>query len=289
MKFPRLLIAACGLLAVVGTACSNHAGAAAQVGDTTIDTSELSARVDRGLAAAEALTEDQVAFVGLLFGNQLTWPRTIDRSALQLNTLSLMVRLELLEAEADRLGITVTDQEVDATLQAMSFQYGGIEALRLAFAANGTAPEDLPEIARADLLESRILDEVAPRLVASNDDTRKAYDNLLTAYDDMRSLCTGATGDVRDACNVLTTPIGSATPSYEAVRPYLSRLLQSDARQAELNPLLEDAARREGVSVSPRFGVWSVDDLSVVADRTSGSIATTPTPVPTMDLTQLSG
>lgn len=250
MKSPRLLIAGVGLLMVAGTAaCTTHAGAAAQVGDATIDTSTVRGMVDRGISASTALPTAQAG-------------QSLDRTELQRRTLTTLVQLDLIEAQADRLGITVSPQDVDAYYQAYGvLQFGSVQAFEQRAAAAGFARQDVRTIVLSGAIESKIEDRIAPGLVASDAQARSQYDSIVSQ-------------------------VGAVPLSYAEAKPYLVRFLVADSRSAKLRPMLISTSHQEKVSVSPRFGVWSDDDLAVVA--ANGSIATVPVPVPTVALSQQS-
>ncbi|MBL7498571.1 hypothetical protein I6A84_29235 [Frankia sp. CNm7] len=253
MKFPRLVIAALALLALAATACTSHAGAAAQVADTTIDTATVRGMVDRGMASYEAYAAKNPEAVAQ--------QNPVTREDVQLRALNFLVQLKIEEAEARRLGVTLSPQELDAYYQAYAvFETGGVAALEEAAAAVGYAPKDLHDVVvRRFALDEKLADKTSPELVATDADIRSYYDSKLTELG-----------------------VDSLPLSYEQARPFLSRHLMNDQRLAKLAPELVKAANREGVSVSPRFGVWSADDLVVLA--ADGSIATTPTPMPELNL-----
>lgn len=246
VKFPRLL-AGLGLVVLAGaaaTACTTHAGTAAQVGSTTIETSTLRGIVDRGFEAVESVPAEQAA-------------QSLDRTELQRRTLTTLVRLELLTVEADRLGVTVSSQEIDSYYQAYGvLQFGSVEAFEERAAAAGFAAEDVKAIVRSGALESAIGDKVAPRLLASDADARAQYDNIVAQ-------------------------VGEIPLSYADAKPYLRRFLVAEARAAEIRPLLAEATEREHVSVNPRFGEWDAQQVAVV--DAAGTIATTPEPVSDLD------
>jgi hypothetical protein len=237
------------LIATVGTACTTHAGAAAQVGGTTIETSTMRDIVDRGFAAFEAVPDDLVT-------RQIEWVE------LQPFVLTSLVRHELLAAEAERLGVTVSGQDIDAYYQATAiFRFRGVEEFHTSAAAEGIATEDLPLIVENWALESAVTDKLFPDLVARDDLARTAYEAIVQRDKEI--------------------PL-----SFEEARPYLVRFLVADQRTAAMSPVLAEAADREGIAINPRFGVWDRDNLAVVfAD---GSVATTPAPEPSFDVTAMS-
>ncbi|MCK9931581.1 SurA N-terminal domain-containing protein [Frankia sp. Mgl5] len=248
MKFPRLL-AGLGLVVltgIAGTACTTHAGAAAQVGSSTIETSTVRGIVDRGFEAVSTVPAQQAA-------------QSLDRAELQRRTLTTLVQLQVLESEADRLGVTLSGQDVDAYYQAYAvLQFGSVEAFETRAAAAGFAKEDVGVIVRTGALESAIGDKIAPNTLASVAEARTQYDSIVAQ-------------------------VGKLPLTFEAARPYLQRFLATDQRAVKLRPLLTEAADREHVSINPRFGSWDDKQFAVVS--APGTIATTAAPESALDLT----
>ena len=255
MKRARMLGAMAGLVGLVALAaagCTSHVGAAAQVDDKTIGTETVRGIVDRGMAAYTAyVTAHPYAAA------QQT---PVARDDLQRRALGNLVEYQLDLTEARKRGITLSPQEADAYYQSYAiFGSGSVAAFEQAGASAGFAPEDLRTIIRTYALESKIEDAIAPDLVASSADVRSAYTSALTQF------------------NVKTLPLTFAEAS-----PFLARQLMNQQRDAKLRPILASAGRADHVSVNPRFGVWSADDISVLA--ADGSIATKATPVPELNL-----
>jgi hypothetical protein len=247
-----MLGAVVGLVALAVAGCTNHAGAAAQVDDKTIGTDTVRGIVDRGMSAytAFAATHPDAA-------SQQT---PVTRDDLQRRTIGNLVEYQLDLTEARKRGITLSPQEADAYYQSYAiFGSGSVAAFEQAGASAGFAPEDLRTIIRTYALESKIEDAIAPDLVASSADVKSAYTSALTQF------------------GVKSLPL-----SLTEASPFLARQLMNQQRDAKLRPILAATARTDHVSVNPRFGVWSADDISVLA--ADGSIATKGTPVPELNL-----
>jgi hypothetical protein len=246
-----------GLVALVVAGCTSHAGAAAQVDNQTISTATLGGIVDRGWAAYSAFVAANPAFVAQQEANGQA---PLTRDALQRQWLGTLVAVQLAEVEVRKLGLSVSDQDIDAYYQQVAVsQVGSVPNYDRAIAQVGVAPQDVRQIVRLDALQSKIEDKVAPDLIGTDSEARSAYDTLVASF-------------------------GTLPLTYAQMRPLLERTAQSviDQRQAKLQPLLTQASKQVGVSVSPRFGVWSPDDVAVLAQ--SGSIATVPTPIPQLNL-----
>ncbi|CAO5246335.1 SurA-like protein [Frankia sp. AgKG'84/4] len=251
VKLSRLL-AGVGMLVVVlaaGTACTTHAGAAAQVGSYTIETSQLRDIVSRGLATSAAAPASQTSQAA---------PGALEPPAVQQRTLSSLVQLQLLSDEARRRGITVSDGDVAAYTQAFAvLQYGSLHAFQQQLSAAAVAPADVDVIMRAGALESAISDQVSPKLLATEAETRQAYNQSQRMF-------------------------GRLPLTYPQAKPYLARLIVATERGDALRPVFAQAEKANPVSVNPRFGRWDSGQFSVVA--ADGTIASTPGPTPAVDL-----
>ncbi|WP_242418143.1 SurA N-terminal domain-containing protein, partial [Frankia sp. CpI1-P] len=167
MKLSRLL-AGVGFVVLVGTAgtaCTTHAGAAAQVGSQSIETSQLRGIVDRGLAAADGVPVSQSGQAA---------SSALNRLDLQRRTLTTLVQLQLLSDEADRRGVTLSSGDVASYYQAYAIlQFGSVQAFEQRAAAAGFAPRDVSVIVRSGALESALSDRVSPHLLATEAETRE--------------------------------------------------------------------------------------------------------------------
>ncbi|MCM3924406.1 SurA N-terminal domain-containing protein [Frankia sp. AiPs1] len=252
MKFSRLL-AGVGLAVLVGTAgtaCTTHAGAAAQVGSQSIETAQLRGIVDRGLAAADGVPAAQT-------GQTATAP--LNRLDLQRRTLTTLVQLHLLAGEADRRGVTLSSGAIASYYQAYAvLQFGSVPAFERRAAAAGFAPRDVSLIVRSGALESALSDRVSPHLLATEAETREQY-------------------------NSIVDQVGRIPLTYAQAKPYLARFIVSQERSVKLRPVLAQAEKKDPISINPRFGTWNTGQFAVIA--ADGSIASRPAPTPTVDLT----
>lgn len=227
------------------SACTTHAGAAAQVGDTRVSTSELRGLVTRGAEAAR----------GAAAGQQ------VDGAILQRQQLTLLITDELVDRLARSLGVSVATQDVDGFRAAFAaLQYGGEQGLRQAAARGGIAPSDLPAVLRFRALEEAIGDRVAGDLTVPAGEIRQAYEQVRERFG------------------------GRVALTVEQATPQLRRLLLRQQRAERVQPLLRDQARTAGVSVNPRFGRWDPEQLAVaeadgsLSSPAPGPPATSPAP-----------
>lgn len=159
-------LAATFLLAGCGAELTT--GVAARVGDTAIETSSFSERVDR-------------AFDDEFFASQA------ERPAFQMNLLTNMVRSEVFEVAARRLGVTLTEADVDAQLERRIQEAGGREAYYQALARNsGISAEDVRWALRYELIWPRVEDALVEDVPLSEDKLRAAYRDRLETYDTAR-------------------------------------------------------------------------------------------------------
>lgn len=251
MKLSRL-IAGVGMAVLVGfagTACTTHAGAAAQVGPRAIETSQLRGIVERGLAAASTVP---VSRSGQSAAGRLDPPE------LQRRALTTLVQLSLLQDEAHRRGITLSDGQVASYYQAYAvLQFGSVRAFEQRAAAAGFDRQDVSMIVRSGALKSAISDQVSPTLLAGDAETREQYDSIVEQ-------------------------VGRIPLTYAQAKPYLARFIATNQRSAQLRPVLARAEKIDPISINPRFGRWDTGQFAIVA--ADGTIASRPAPTPTIDL-----
>ncbi|EIV95581.1 SurA N-terminal domain-containing protein [Frankia sp. QA3] len=252
MKLSRLL-AGVGFVVLVGTAgtaCTTHAGTAAQVGSQPIETSQLRGIVERGLAAADGVPISQ---------SGQTASSALNRTELQRRTLTTLVQLELFSGEAARRGITLSPADIASYHQAYAvLQFGGVRAFEQRAAAVGFAQRDVSVIMRSGALELALGDRVSPNLLATEAETREQYDSIINRF-------------------------GRIPLTYAQAKPYLARFIVRRERLAKLRPVLAQAEKKDPISINPRFGTWDTGQFTVIA--ADGTIASRPAPTPMLDLT----
>ena len=159
-------LAATFLLAGCGAELTT--GVAARVGDTAIETTSFSGRVDR-------------AFQDEFFASQA------ERPAFQQALLTRLVLSEIFDVAARRLGVTVTDADVDALLERRIAEKGGRDAYFRSLAReNGISEKDVRWLLRYDLVWPRIEDALVEDVPLSEDQLRAAYRARLGTYDTAR-------------------------------------------------------------------------------------------------------
>ncbi|HEV7207856.1 MAG TPA: peptidylprolyl isomerase [Mycobacteriales bacterium] len=134
----KRLLLALPAVAIVLTGCTPfHAGAAATVGSTRISTSQLRGIVDRGVAVIPS-------------------GQKVDRTSLERTTLGQLVQLQVLQALAAELHVTVSAQDVDAVIT-QAAQQGGLPQLQQRAAAAGIDQNDLQLYARTAAYQNKIV------------------------------------------------------------------------------------------------------------------------------------
>jgi SurA N-terminal domain len=235
-----------GALALVGvlglSACTTHAGAAAQVGSQKIDTSTLRGMVDRGMSAAAAAPPS-------------TDTTPIGRSDLQTRTLGELVYLDLLRDEASSLGVSASAADLSSYLQNFGIlQFGAMPAFYDAAAQSGISRQDLALFAERRVLETKVGEKLVPNAVASTGDARAFYDQQVAKFNGL--------------------PL-----TFGAVQDFLVHVIVADT---EVTPVvltkLRGIAGHQHISINPRFGQWDNSQFNVVT--ADGSIATKPAPAP---------
>jgi parvulin-like peptidyl-prolyl isomerase len=166
-------LASTGLAVLLLSGCGSGSvrpGAAALVGDERITVDTLQQVVERGLADPQA--EEAVGQ---------------DRPAFQRQVLSRLVNREVLQAAADREGVTVDDGDVDAQLEDFAEQAGGEEALEEQAAQNGIAPQDLQPFLRDVVLEQALGDALTEDEDVPQEQLEGLYQQNIAQYDRVRS------------------------------------------------------------------------------------------------------
>ena len=145
-------------------------GAAALVGEQRIPADTLQQVVERGLADPQA--EQQLGQ---------------DLPGFQRQALARLINREVLEAAAEREGVSVTQGDVDAQLERFAEQAGGREALEAQAAASGVSPQDLPRFLRDVVLEQALGDKLTEDEQVSQEQLQELYEQNLAQYDRVRS------------------------------------------------------------------------------------------------------
>jgi foldase protein PrsA len=167
------LVVSSGLAVLLLSGCGSGSvrpGAAALVGEERITVDTLQEVVERGLADPQA-------------------EQTLgqDRSAFQRQVLSRLVNREVLQAAAEREGVTVSDGDVDKQLQDFAAQAGGEEALEAQAAQNGISPEDLQPFLRDVVLEQALGDALTEDEDVPQEQLEGLYQQNIAQYDRVKS------------------------------------------------------------------------------------------------------
>ncbi|MER3409438.1 MAG: hypothetical protein C4306_04880 [Thermoleophilia bacterium] len=147
-------------------------GAVAVVAGQAISRQELDATVDQALSRLRAQGQKPP-------GAGSDQYRSLQQSALQY----LVQRTEL-ALEAKRLGVTVSDKEVDDRLQKLKKQFfsGSDKRYRQALKAQGVSEQSVRSELRAQLLSEKLFDKVTADVAVSDADIESYYRSHLQDY-----------------------------------------------------------------------------------------------------------
>jgi foldase protein PrsA len=158
-----LLLAVAAALALTGCGRTG-AGVAARVGDARIRTSALEARVTRGYAnKAFQQAQSQADY-------QRAW-------------LNRLITSQLVSVAAKRLGVAVTDQEVDDRQAAFVKDAGGRAALEQTAASQGIAKQDLRQAIYDLSLRDAVADKLVENVTVTERELRAEYAKRLAQLD----------------------------------------------------------------------------------------------------------
>ena len=169
----RLAAAAAGLAVLALSACGDAAArsaSAAVVAGTSISTDTLTGLVERGLADPQAAQQ-----LGA------------DRDTYQRQVLARLINSEVLEEAARRLGVEVTQGEVDEQIARFAEQAGGREQLEAQAAQSGISPTDLPDFVRDIVVEQELGDVLTEDLDVPTEQLQALYEQNASQYDQVRS------------------------------------------------------------------------------------------------------
>jgi peptidyl-prolyl cis-trans isomerase C len=102
---------------------------------------------------------------------------------LKREALQQLIDKELLWQEAGRLGVTVTDEEIGASLAEMQAAFGDSQGLARALDEAGFDEAGYRDYLRHELAASRVLGKLSKVTPPSDDDVRAAYDGLKLQLD----------------------------------------------------------------------------------------------------------
>jgi foldase protein PrsA len=160
----RRLPLALAALALVSGCGRTGIGVAARVGDTRIETSALTARVDRGYA-------------------NRAFAQQTPKADYQRSWLNKLISAELVRVAARRLHVTVTAAQVDARYQQFVQDAGSEEALVRQAAQQGIAKEDLRTAIAEFVLRDAVADKLVENVAVSDEQLRAAYAKALPQFD----------------------------------------------------------------------------------------------------------
>jgi parvulin-like peptidyl-prolyl isomerase len=159
----RLFIAGLACLALAGCA-QTGAGVAARVGGARILTSTLTTHVTRGYA-------------------NKTFAQGHPKDEYQRQWLNRLISAHLVDVAAKRLGVTITDAQIDERLKTFETNAGGRTQLEQQAAQQGIAPGDLRAATRDLVLRDAVADKLVADVVVSDKQLADAYKAALPQLD----------------------------------------------------------------------------------------------------------
>lgn len=150
----------------------------------------------------------------------------VDETTLRDDVLDLMVDTELLEQESDRLGLTATEEEIDAELDALAAQAGSpsTEELLDLLGEQGFDEEQVREELGRVVLIDKLVEERGGVEEPDEQELKDYYEEL--------------TGQSADAEQATSDP--AAGPAFEDVQDMLADQLTQEREMASLTALLEE-------------------------------------------------
>jgi foldase protein PrsA len=158
-------LAALAAGAVLLTGCGETtAGVAARVGHHTIETSSFAARVSRSYENEQFAQQN---------------PKDVYQRSLLRN----LILTRLVEVAAERLGVTVSEAQVEAREAEIVQGYGGREAFEQGLPTRGYHLSDVRDVVRAEVLQNAVLDKLVEGEVVTEEQLRKEYARQLPRLD----------------------------------------------------------------------------------------------------------
>jgi foldase protein PrsA len=139
------------------------------VGSTRISVDELHALADRALAdpgAAQKFT---------------------DKASFLRRELNQLIEHRLLQAAAEKLGVTVSPGEVDQRMDQYASQLGGLDQLKKSAAGDGVAPQDLRTAVSDLVLGDALADKLTSNATVDQQSLEAAYQANIDQFDQVRS------------------------------------------------------------------------------------------------------
>lgn len=172
LRRPAALALAGSLAALVLAGCGNspvRSGAAATVGDTRISTSQLAGLVKRGLRDPQAAQQNA------------------DKDKFQRESLSRLIRHQILLEASRKEHIAATSGEVDAKIASFEQQAGGHAQLIQQAAQGGVAEQDLRAFVSDLVLQDVIGDKLTEDLEVPPAQLEDLYKQNAAQYDQVHS------------------------------------------------------------------------------------------------------
>jgi hypothetical protein len=211
---------------------------------------------DAGGAAARSsvgiVGQDQLIAAIQAFQTEVGLPANQPADTLAKSTLQRMVQDMLLQAQADRLGVKVTQAQIDDGLAKLAAQYGGASGLADAAHSSGLAVSEVPSLVRSNLLFAGISAKMSP----GTDSTTGAavVQNAVTALSDEANVTVapryGVWDDATLSIQATSTVTQSEPPAKMSPTPEASPSAPAESASPQANPA-ESATPSEAAPPAP--------------------------------------
>ncbi len=158
----------------------------------------------------------------------------LDQDQLKQQVVQSLVSTELLVQEADQRDISVSDEDVDQTLEGLASQNGAesVEAFVTALGEQGMDAEEVDRQVRTQIKIERLVSDEAGEIEVTRQEARALYDQLAAQQEQA--------GDQG----------GQQLPPFPQVRPNLEEQVKSQKEQQVAQRLLGDLREAADITVN---------------------------------------
>jgi parvulin-like peptidyl-prolyl isomerase len=224
-RLPVILL--CSALVLLAAACGSggtkqvSGGDVAVVGDKSISKSEWDALMTQTRRNFEATKRKFPA------------PGTVALASLKTNATQFLIQSSEYQQEADKLGVKVSDTDVDTRLDQIKKQYYGNppgqptasskemeKRYQAALKQQGFTDEEVRSGIKLQLIREKVFKKVTADVKVSDDDVKAYYDKHKAAY------ATAAQPESRDVRHILVKKKALADSIYQQLRAHPSKFAQ---------------------------------------------------------------
>ncbi|WP_407271214.1 SurA N-terminal domain-containing protein [Radiobacillus sp. PE A8.2] len=148
---------------------------------------------------------------------------TSDTETVKQYTVDSVVGQTLIMQEAEKQDITVSDEDIENSLEVIRSQYENEEAFTEALESNKYTLESLKEDIEDDLYVQNYLDQVLPNSEVTDEDAQTYYDEVASQNDEL--------------------------PAFEEVKETIKQMLSEQKQNEETNKLIEELRGNSDIEV----------------------------------------